>query len=139
MFDSSRRAVCSAAILECGYRRSIDLHFLYFYFCFFSTFLLIFTPLSYRSSSQKAALFSICVAPQRRIIATFTKNHVSISSISTEDAVDLPTETWKPLTQEYLVMLTVSILSLMVALDATILVPVLPVRPNHRLAADIHN
>ena len=34
---------------------------------------------------------------------------------------------WKPQKQEYLVMLTLSIISLMVALDATILVTVLPV------------
>lgn len=34
---------------------------------------------------------------------------------------------WKPQRQEYLVMFTMAISSLVVALDATILVPVLPV------------
>ena len=36
-------------------------------------------------------------------------------------------EEWKPRKAEYLVMITISMISLMVALDATILVPVLPV------------
>jgi hypothetical protein len=35
---------------------------------------------------------------------------------------------WKPQKNEYMVMYSISIISLMVALDATILVPVLPVR-----------
>jgi hypothetical protein len=35
---------------------------------------------------------------------------------------------WKPGKQEYAVMLTLAVISLMVALDATILVSVLPVR-----------
>jgi hypothetical protein len=63
-------------------------------------------------------------------MATFTENENtgSINSIPTEDRVALHTATWKPLKQEYLVMLTISILSLTVALDATILIPVLPVR-----------
>ncbi len=62
-------------------------------------------------------------------MAKSTENdaRVSINSIFAEDPI--PPATWKPLKQEYLVMLTISILSLMVALDATILVPVLPVRP----------
>lgn len=36
-------------------------------------------------------------------------------------------EDWKPGPKEYALMITLSIISLMVALDATILVPVLPV------------
>jgi predicted MFS family arabinose efflux permease len=40
---------------------------------------------------------------------------------------------WKPQKQEYLVMLTIAFISLMVALDATILVSVLPT-----LAVDLH-
>jgi hypothetical protein len=59
--------------------------------------------------------------------STEDEKHASITSISTTDPTALDTEPWKPLEQEYLVMLTISILSLMVALDATILVPVLPV------------
>jgi MFS family permease len=50
-------------------------------------------------------------------------------SMSIEEDISTETAPWKPLRQEYLVMLTISILSLMVALDATILVPVLPVIP----------
>lgn len=59
------------------------------------------------------------------------EKHVSVTSTTTGDdstmALDTAAATWKPLKQEYLIMLTLSILSLMVALDATILVPVLPV------------
>ena len=43
-----------------------------------------------------------------------------------ESAKELSQE-WKPQKQEYLVMFTLAIISLMVALDATVLVPVLPV------------
>ncbi|KAE9362755.1 MFS general substrate transporter [Stipitochalara longipes BDJ] len=50
----------------------------------------------------------------------------SMASISMGGHIVPDTAPWKPLKQEYLVMLTISILSLMVALDATILVPVLP-------------
>jgi len=39
----------------------------------------------------------------------------------------LPEPEWKPGRQEYAVMLTLAIISLMVALDATVLVSVLPV------------
>lgn len=35
---------------------------------------------------------------------------------------------WKAQKQEYLVMITLAVVSLMVALDATILVPILPVK-----------
>jgi hypothetical protein len=65
-------------------------------------------------------------------MATFTKKEPQVS-VSAEDSS--PPTTWKPLKQEYLLMLTISILSLMVALDATILVPVLPVRSYHSLQA----
>ena len=40
----------------------------------------------------------------------------------------VPTE-WKPQKKELLIMISLSFISLMVALDATILVTVLPVRP----------
>jgi hypothetical protein len=48
---------------------------------------------------------------------------LSLHSISQSDRA----EEWKPRRGEYLVMATLSVISLMVALDATILVPVLPV------------
>ena len=51
--------------------------------------------------------------------------HSSFSKESCQEAQSAPVE-WKPQKQEYMVMLTISIISLMVALDATILVPVLP-------------
>lgn len=60
---------------------------------------------------------------------TEQKNHPSMVSVSMEEDICTEMAPWKPLRQEYLVMLTISILSLMVALDATILVPVLPVIP----------
>jgi len=51
----------------------------------------------------------------------------SMATFSVEEHTPSQPPSWKPLKQEYLVMLTISVLSLMVALDATILVPVLPV------------
>lgn len=45
----------------------------------------------------------------------------------------LPEEVeWKPGKKEYAVMITLAIISLMVALDATILVSVLPVSTGHQ-------
>ena len=44
---------------------------------------------------------------------------------------------WKPGKQEYAVMLTLALISLMVALDATILVSVLPVRDPRRERSDL--
>lgn len=43
------------------------------------------------------------------------------------EAAQEKVEEWKPRREEYMVMLTMSVCSLMVALDATILVTVLPV------------
>lgn len=73
-------------------------------------------------------------------------NPTSVSSVSLEkpplpviddiEAVKEVTPEWKPQKQEYLVMVTLSVISLMVALDATILVTVLPVSPP--LQADLH-
>jgi len=42
-------------------------------------------------------------------------------------------EVWRPRRQEYLIMTSLSLISLMVALDAAILMPALPVRfsPSH--------
>lgn len=40
---------------------------------------------------------------------------------------DIPAEEWKPEKKEWIIMISLSIISLMVALDATILVTVLPV------------
>ncbi len=42
----------------------------------------------------------------------------------------IPEDQWKPGKKEYAVMITLAIVSLMVALDATILVSVLPVSAN---------
>jgi hypothetical protein len=38
------------------------------------------------------------------------------------------TEEWKPQKGEWLIMITLALISLMAALDATILVPIIPVR-----------
>lgn len=56
---------------------------------------------------------------------SFPKGSAALSLHSNSES-DGATE-WRPRKGEYLVMITVSIISLMVALDATILVPVLPV------------
>lgn len=50
----------------------------------------------------------------------------SIDGARLEQAL-LPEHEWKPGKKEYAVMLTLALISLMVALDATILVSVLPV------------
>jgi hypothetical protein len=41
---------------------------------------------------------------------------------------------WRPRRQEYLIMTSLSLISLMVALDASILVPALPVRSSHLIS-----
>lgn len=51
---------------------------------------------------------------------------VSVDSVHLEQGL-LPEPEWKPGKKEYAVMITLAIISLMVALDATILVSVLPV------------
>ncbi|KAL1598942.1 hypothetical protein SLS60_008087 [Paraconiothyrium brasiliense] len=43
------------------------------------------------------------------------------------EKLDIPAEEWKPEKKEWIIMISLSIISLMVALDATILVTVLPV------------
>ena len=50
-----------------------------------------------------------------------------------EEALESEIADWKPHRQEYSVMITLALISLMVALDSTILVPVLPVS----LSADL--
>ncbi|KAL1835412.1 hypothetical protein VTJ49DRAFT_6777 [Mycothermus thermophilus] len=56
-----------------------------------------------------------------------TAGTITRSTSSTGPAVELgPVEEWKPGKMEYAVMLTLALISLMVALDATILVSVLP-------------
>jgi hypothetical protein len=52
---------------------------------------------------------------------------------STMEALESEIADWKPHWQEYSVMITLALISLMVALDSTILVPVLPT-----LAKDLH-
>lgn len=52
------------------------------------------------------------------------------SSIRVEDQVE---EEWKPRRQEYLIMTTLSLISLMVALEASILTPSLPVSKHYPL------
>ena len=43
------------------------------------------------------------------------------------DEYERPEEDWKPCRQEYLIMISLSLISLMVALDSSILIPALPV------------
>lgn len=43
------------------------------------------------------------------------------------EKMEIPAEEWKPEKREWIIMISLSIISLMVALDATILVTVLPV------------
>lgn len=55
-----------------------------------------------------------------------TEESASLYDSHLEKAV-LPEVEWKPSSKEYAVMITLAVISLMVALDATILVSVLPV------------
>jgi hypothetical protein len=57
-----------------------------------------------------------------------TTYSASSSSTDLEKAVTQPVEDWKPEKKEWFIMISLSIISFMVALDATILVTVLPVR-----------
>ena len=52
---------------------------------------------------------------------------VHFEVVEVEKAAPAPAPAWQPNRQEWTVMATIAIVSLMVALDATILVPVLPV------------
>jgi hypothetical protein len=59
-----------------------------------------------------------------------TPDTVDSSASSTTmdlEKLDIPAEEWKPERKEWIIMISLSIISLMVALDATILVTVLPV------------
>lgn len=52
-----------------------------------------------------------------------------VSTTSTDvESLEKPTEEWKPHKKEWFIMISLSLISLMVSLDATILVTVLPVR-----------
>lgn len=52
---------------------------------------------------------------------------VHFSVVEVEKAAPRPAPEWKPNKQEWTIMVTIAVVSLMVALDATVLVPVLPV------------
>jgi hypothetical protein len=113
-------------------------------------FLDVFRILS--SQSSPSWLYPICVSDFRFIMAFFQlsvsppekTNAPSLDSSSESSIPVTPKEVprhmtsdperaqekapeWKPQRQEFLVMITTAIISLMVALDATILVSVLPV------------
>jgi hypothetical protein len=74
--------------------------------------------------------------------ALYTGRPTSANSLSTSDSmtqVDIEAkreagvpEEWKPQKKELLIMVSLSFISLMVALDATVLVTVLPVSNIHR-------
>jgi hypothetical protein len=58
-------------------------------------------------------------------IVTLSRAEEGLSSV---EEVQIDAVEWAPGKQEYAVMVTIATISLMVALDATILVPALPVR-----------
>jgi hypothetical protein len=67
-------------------------------------------------------------------ISTDTATPATTDSSASSTTMDLekldahaPAEEWKPEKKEWIIMISLSIISLMVALDATILVTVLPV------------
>ena len=57
----------------------------------------------------------------------------SFSSGATAPKTFEPLSAWAPQTQEYLIMTSLAIITLAVALDATIIVPSLPVRINAKI------
>ena len=68
------------------------------------------------------------------ILSTPTTDHPK-----DEEAAQKQVIPWKPAKQEYLMMVTLAFISLMVALDAGILVPVLLVLPDPTSAAVNHS
>jgi EmrB/QacA subfamily drug resistance transporter len=72
--------------------------------------------------------YSSLSSSQSTMAATQNERPLSIASSDSTDTESLgkPEEEWRPHRQEIMVMATIAIISLMVALDATILVPVLP-------------
>jgi hypothetical protein len=81
--------------------------------------------------SEKIATLDTMAIPDESSIPTSTEpSTYETPSVQVPDDVESAKSgqvEWKPQKQEYLVMVTLSIISLMVALDATILVTVLPV------------
>jgi len=69
--------------------------------------------------SKTPSIASTLSLPPKEACATVSDDLEAASDGSTD---------WKPQKQEYLVMATLATISLMVALDATILVSILPVR-----------
>lgn len=93
---------------------------------------------SFKYSEAKVLLLSTL----QRLLMTPPTGHEklpSTTSLTMKEDIAPEAAPWKPLKQEYLVMLTISVLSLMVALDATILVPVLPVSFLHHSSQLILN
>jgi predicted MFS family arabinose efflux permease len=81
------------------------------------------------SSPREAQSFSSIDPNEPRKENLLTSSHPT----NAEERALAPGTEWKPEKQEYLIMLTISFVSLVVALDATILVSVLPT-----LAVDLH-
>lgn len=73
---------------------------------------------------------SLPARPNRYIIQPSTIYCTSRTSIMADNfvATTVSPQEWKPQAREWLVMITLALISLMVALDATILVPIIPVQ-----------
>jgi hypothetical protein len=75
----------------------------------------------------------LTTAPSSRPASSLNPKLPTITSIDVEATGEEPalvTETWAPTKNEWLIMISLTFISLMVALDATILVTVLPVSPS---------
>ena len=75
-------------------------------------------PLSYFSSMESPS-----ISPNGELIQKDESIPPDSSNLADAEQVS----DWKPQKNEYMVMYSISIISMMIALDATILVPVLPV------------
>lgn len=77
------------------------------------------------SQAQKSA--SIDVAPQTTTDSIALTNHANSTRLCSKDGGSAEPPLWKAGRKEWMVIIVLAIVSLMVALDAIILVPVLPV------------
>jgi hypothetical protein len=77
------------------------------------------TLTDYTMNTVKGSIETVSI----RFSCVKNESNKDIEAAEKED----PLATWKPRKQEWLIMISLSLLSLMVALDATILVSVLPV------------
>jgi hypothetical protein len=88
-------------------------------------------PIDPKHLSNATTLADFTFTPSKTQTVTVSEKSTSLNGDNQKDIEAGETEDtlpqWKPQKSEWLIMITLSLMSLMVALDATILVSVLPV------------